>query len=471
MAVILTLSSQSNSAELNASRTVAAKTTSSSSVLKMGSKGTKVKELQKELTKLGYSTNGIDGKFGSGTKKAVIAFQKAYGLTADGIVGATTQNAIAKAISNHNKGIYTVGSRGEKVKKLQGYLTKLGFNTKGIDGIFGSGTKSAVIAFQKAYGLTADGIIGEETQNAITKTIKNLNKGFLAKGIKSSKVKELQKNLIKLGYKVNGTSGVFDGATKKAVVAFQKANGLTQNGIVGSAVQKAIEKALKAKKIITDNEAKIQRMLDNINNDKSLNLSKDQKTAMIVAAERLLKEKYEPEFVAGVLGNIQAEGKIGQFESSDYRSEPSKEPAYLKYMDSKYNYRKKYSGKSIMDIGISATIKLQKKAEDSNYAGKFGLGMIQWTGDRTGQLLESYKKYAKNDKPTKEECIKAEVNFMIDELQGGEKKVYSAWKSGNKTAKSAGDTICRQYVRPQDESSEAKKRSNNAKKIYELMMK
>lgn len=38
--------------------------------------------------------------------------------------------------------------------------------------------------------------------------------------------------------------------------------------------------------------------------------------------------------------------------------------------------------------------------------------MIQWTGSRTLGLLESYQKYASSDKPTSEECIDAEVNFM-----------------------------------------------------------
>lgn len=49
-----------------------------------------VKAVQQELVARGYDTNGIDGIFGSGTKSAVIAFQKAQGLSADGIVGKDT---------------------------------------------------------------------------------------------------------------------------------------------------------------------------------------------------------------------------------------------------------------------------------------------------------------------------------------------------------------------------------------------
>ena len=49
--------------------------------------------LQKELQARGYDPNGIDGVFGNGTKTAVVAFQKAAGLTADGIVGLNTLHA------------------------------------------------------------------------------------------------------------------------------------------------------------------------------------------------------------------------------------------------------------------------------------------------------------------------------------------------------------------------------------------
>lgn len=49
------------------------------------------------------------------------------------------------------------------VKSVQQELDARGYNTNGIDGIFGSGTKSAVIAFQKAQGLSQDGIVGKDT--------------------------------------------------------------------------------------------------------------------------------------------------------------------------------------------------------------------------------------------------------------------------------------------------------------------
>lgn len=62
-----------------------------------------------------------------------------------------------------------VGSSGAKVKELQQLLKDRGFNPGPIDGSFGSGTETAVIAFQKSQGLKADGIVGTTTWNALTK--------------------------------------------------------------------------------------------------------------------------------------------------------------------------------------------------------------------------------------------------------------------------------------------------------------
>ena len=59
-------------------------------VLKIGSKGTKVKDLQKRLKELGFNPGAIDGDFGPAVKAALLAFQKSKGLLADGIAGPRT---------------------------------------------------------------------------------------------------------------------------------------------------------------------------------------------------------------------------------------------------------------------------------------------------------------------------------------------------------------------------------------------
>jgi N-acetylmuramoyl-L-alanine amidase len=63
-------------------------------VLKQGTKSGEVKEVQRRLKQWGYYKGSVDGVFGAGTKKAVVAFQKKNGLTADGVVGMATYKAL-----------------------------------------------------------------------------------------------------------------------------------------------------------------------------------------------------------------------------------------------------------------------------------------------------------------------------------------------------------------------------------------
>ena len=83
-------------------------------VLRQGSKGNEVKEVQRRLKQWGYYSGSVDGVFGSGTKAAVIAFQKKNGLTADGVVGKATYKALGMTDSynvlsgsNNNNSSYT----------------------------------------------------------------------------------------------------------------------------------------------------------------------------------------------------------------------------------------------------------------------------------------------------------------------------------------------------------------------------
>lgn len=63
-------------------------------ILKQGSSGSEVKEVQRRLKLWGYYKGSVDGVFGKGTRSAVIAFQKKNGLTADGVVGKSTYKAL-----------------------------------------------------------------------------------------------------------------------------------------------------------------------------------------------------------------------------------------------------------------------------------------------------------------------------------------------------------------------------------------
>ena len=68
-------------------------------VLRKGSKGNEVKEVQRRLKQWGYYSGSVDGVFGTGTRAAVIAFQKKNGLTADGVVGKATYKALGMTAS------------------------------------------------------------------------------------------------------------------------------------------------------------------------------------------------------------------------------------------------------------------------------------------------------------------------------------------------------------------------------------
>ncbi|WP_411333228.1 L,D-transpeptidase family protein [Metabacillus indicus] len=78
----------------------------------------------------------------------------------------------SKAVSSKPSGFtgqnLKKGSRGSEVKHLQQLLTSKGFDTRGIDGIFGSNTDKAVRSFQKSKKLSADGIVGPATRKALS---------------------------------------------------------------------------------------------------------------------------------------------------------------------------------------------------------------------------------------------------------------------------------------------------------------
>ncbi|MSS43177.1 N-acetylmuramoyl-L-alanine amidase [Anaerosalibacter bizertensis] len=138
--------------ELNTSNSSGQNT---STVLKRGSRGTQVRYLQMNLSGLGYKGVSIDGIYGPGTESGVRRFQKAEGLNVDGIAGPNTLNRMDS-----------------NIKGIQNKLKSKGYYKGSIDGMFGPGTKSAVITFQKANRLVADGIPGKNTMAKLNEVIK-----------------------------------------------------------------------------------------------------------------------------------------------------------------------------------------------------------------------------------------------------------------------------------------------------------
>ena len=170
-------------------------------LLKLGSQGVDVLEVQALLQLLGYYGGELDGTYTDNTARAVTEFQKSAGLSQDGILGISTWSKLLPAVpqlADSKSGTQTKpapqplkpdikkpdlksntkseesrtpilrrGAKGNAVYRLQQRLGSLGFLAIGPDGDFGELTEKAVKAAQKKYKLEADGVVGGATWNAI----------------------------------------------------------------------------------------------------------------------------------------------------------------------------------------------------------------------------------------------------------------------------------------------------------------
>ena len=252
------------------------------------SKAVKNKDMQQRLKELGYYSGSVDGDFGDGTEQAVIAFQKANGLNADGVAGTQTitklysNNAVPASSSNSSSGssgsntvtatprpnatatprptatpdlskdIYLrAGSTGQNVRTLQNRLIELGWMDGKADGTYGGATEAAVIAFQKkTSGLWDDGVAGPDTLKALysnsaaksSSPVSSIGE-TLENGSEGDAVRALQKRLKELGYLNGSVDGSFGPSTLSAVISFQEKNGLNADGKAGTATLNALYSA------------------------------------------------------------------------------------------------------------------------------------------------------------------------------------------------------------------------------------
>lgn len=151
--------------------------------LHRGDRGHDVRVLQDFLTRAGYPTP-IAGVFGPQTLRNVKRFQRAHDMAVDGVVGPGTSRALRTVAArraraqehadvgggggSQHMGDRTLkkGMRGHDVRVLQDYLTRAGIPTP-VDGVFGPGTLRNVKRFQRAHGLTVDGVVGAGTVAAL----------------------------------------------------------------------------------------------------------------------------------------------------------------------------------------------------------------------------------------------------------------------------------------------------------------
>ena len=250
------------------------------SPLRQGDSGTAVYTLQRQLNRItkDYPFLGkltVDGRFGPRMTATVKAFQKQFGLTADGVVGRQTWYKISYiyvsvkdlaeltsegetssgTLSDGTWGGTTLrtGSTGSAVEQLQFWLNTLAQYESSIppitvDGSYGTATANAVRAFQRRYGLTVDGVVGRETWTAVYNEFRSIQSDngtpnaypgtALRQGASGQNVRLIQfwlKIARSVYSRLNDVTvdGRFGAATAAAVRRFQTYFGLTSDGVVG----------------------------------------------------------------------------------------------------------------------------------------------------------------------------------------------------------------------------------------------
>ena len=252
--------------------------------LALGMSGNDVRIIQLQLNRIRENFPSIplirspDGTFGVETETAVKEFQRIFSLTQDGIVGKSTwykikstYNGVKRLSELSSEGlaledvsyilptVVQEGSTGEPVMIVQYYLNIIGYFNQSIplvdmDGVFGAQTKNSVIAFQRFYGLTQDGIVGDDTWDKMSEIylglLAQLPVGYegdkaeiypgyvLKEGFRNQNVADLQTYLNVISdynpaVPEVEVTGYFGPNTLNSVKEFQKYYGLNVTGLVG----------------------------------------------------------------------------------------------------------------------------------------------------------------------------------------------------------------------------------------------
>ena len=135
-------------------------------LLQSGSSGKEVIQIQKRLQELGLSTGAADGIYGNQTSAAVLEAQRllkavGYDLSETGAVDDRTYTLLFDEDAEAALKTLRSGCRGSRVKELQNRLIDLGLLKASPDGVFGTKTQEAVLAFQKSF--SPDNLTGAVT--------------------------------------------------------------------------------------------------------------------------------------------------------------------------------------------------------------------------------------------------------------------------------------------------------------------
>lgn len=192
--------------------------------LKLKSRGPRVLYFQYALRINCINPNGTDGVFGAGTEAGVKRYQTKAGITSDGIVGTATWEQMRKDIT-----------------PIQTALGNKGYDVGFVDGIATDKVYNAVLKYQTDNGLTADGMVGTATKAMLLGGTSGSGtiSSTLKAGSNGSLTLYLQRLLNELGFQV-ALNGIFDNQTRDAAIAFQNANGLVADGVVGGGTWKKL---------------------------------------------------------------------------------------------------------------------------------------------------------------------------------------------------------------------------------------
>ena len=161
--------------------------TKPAALMKTGSTGDRVRELQHRLRQLDWFSGTITGSYGQSTAKGVTGFQDKRSLQQTGEVDQKTWTkltAMTRKPSNdemHNKvvagpAILKSGANGDRVRNLQVRLKQLDWFDGEITGTYGSITTTAVRGFQGKRGLPATGEVDQKTWDKLTGMTKTPSK-------------------------------------------------------------------------------------------------------------------------------------------------------------------------------------------------------------------------------------------------------------------------------------------------------
>lgn len=204
--------------------------------------------VQRELTRLGYRTYGTDGVWGKNTRNAIATWQSNGGEAATGYVTEAQLRVLMRTgtvVTPPNDTPPTGTLGGAEVEAslvltrtqrmtIQRQLTSLGYDAGVADGLWGSKTRAAIRAWQKANRKTQSGyltaaqvrVIADQAGGTVspTPTPDTAPAALLEErllGLTSAERADIQRRLTRLGYNTYGSDGTFGGNTRRAIAAWQ----------------------------------------------------------------------------------------------------------------------------------------------------------------------------------------------------------------------------------------------------------